>query len=217
MTATGPHSVAELVVEFLIARNVDRVFGLQGGHVQLIWDQLAQRGVRIIDVRDEGAAVHMAHAHAVLTGQLGVALVTAGPGVTNCVTAMANADLERAPVLLIGGCPPRPQDDLGPLQGVPHTDILQPITRLSRTLRVADNVLRDLDKAVSAAMGDGTSPGPVYVEFPTDVLRETVHPNLVLDEYLRANPPRCIPPDPSDVRRAAEIIASAKRPLVVTG
>ena len=87
---------------------------------QLIWDQLVQRGVRIIDVRDEGAAIHMAHAHAVLTGQLGVALVTAGPGVTNCVTAVANADLERASVLLIGGCPPRPQDDLGPLQGVPR-------------------------------------------------------------------------------------------------
>ena len=92
--------MAELVVEFLVARKVDRVFGLQGGHIQPIWDQLAQRGVRIIDVRDEGAAVHMAHAHAVLTGQLGVVLVTAGPGVTNCVTAMANAELERVPVLL---------------------------------------------------------------------------------------------------------------------
>ena len=91
MSASGARSVAELVVEFLVARKVDRVFGLQGGHIQPIWDQLAQRGVRIIDVRDEGAAVHMAHAHAVLTGQLGVALVTAGPGVTNCVTAMANA------------------------------------------------------------------------------------------------------------------------------
>ena len=68
MAATGAISVAELVVTFLVARNVDRVFGLQGGHVQPIWDQLAQRGVRIIDVRDEGAAVHMAHAHAALTG-----------------------------------------------------------------------------------------------------------------------------------------------------
>ena len=217
MAAPDAHSVAELVVEFLIARKVDRVFGLQGGHVQPIWDQLAQRGVRIIDVRDEGAAVHMAHAHAALTGQLGVVLVTAGPGVTNCVTAMANAELERVPLLLIGGCAPRAQDDLGPLQGVPQTDILAPVTRLSRTLRVADNLLRDLDKAVSAAMGDGSTPGPVYVEIPTDVLRETVHPNLVLDEYLRPRPPRCIPPDPADVQRAAAMLAAAKRPLVITG
>ena len=159
MSAPGARSVAELVVEFLIARNVDRVFGLQGGHIQLIWDQLAQRDVRIIDVRDEGAAVHMAHAHAALTGQLGVALVTAGPGVTNCVTAMANAQLERVPVLLIGGCAPRAQDDLGPLQGVPHTDILKPVTRLSRTLRVADNVLRDLDQGGERGLGRWHHPG----------------------------------------------------------
>lgn len=210
-------SVAELVVEFLVARRVDRVFGLQGGHIQPIWDHLAQRRVRIIDVRDEGAAVHMAHAHAVLTGQIGVVLVTAGPGVTNCVTAIANAQLERTPVLLIGGCAPRAQDDLGPLQGVPHSEIMQPITRLSRTLRVADNVLRDLDKATSTALGDGNAPGPVYVEIPTDVLRETVHPNLVLDEYLRPKPLRLIPPDPSDIQRAVEIIGAAKRPMVVTG
>jgi acetolactate synthase-1/2/3 large subunit len=217
MTQPTPRPVAELVVDFLLARKVDRVFGLQGGHIQPIWDQLGQRGVRIVDVRDEGAAVHMAHAHAVLTGQLGVAMVTAGPGVTNCVTAIVNAQLERAPVLLIGGCAPRPQDDLGPLQGVAHTEIMQPITRFSRTLRVAHNVLRDLDKAVSAALGDGGSPGPVYAEIPTDVLRESVHPNLVLREYLRFRTPRRIPPDPGEVREAAALIGSAKRPLVITG
>lgn len=217
MPTSSARSVAELVVEFLAARGIDRVFGLQGGHIQPIWDHLAQRGVRIIDVRDEGAAVHMAHAHAALTGQIGVALVTAGPGVTNCVTAMANAQLERVPVLLIGGCAPRAQDDLGPLQGVPHVDIMQPITRLSRTLRVADNLLRDLDKAASTALGDGNAPGPVYLEIPTDVLRESVHPNLVLGEYLRPKPERIIPPHPADVRRAVEMIAAAKRPLVVTG
>ena len=71
MHASQGRSVAELVVDFLVARGADRVFGLQGGHIQPIWDQLGQRGVRIIDVRDEGAAVHMAHAHAVLTGPYG--------------------------------------------------------------------------------------------------------------------------------------------------
>jgi acetolactate synthase-1/2/3 large subunit len=217
MPQSAPRSVAELVVDFLVARKVDRVFGLQGGHIQPVWDQLGQRGVRIVDVRDEGAAVHMAHAHAALTGQLGVALATAGPGITNCVTAMVNAQLERVPVLLIGGCAPRPQDDLGPLQGVAHTEIMQPVTRLSRTLRVPDNVLRDLDKAVSAALGDGGTPGPAFVEIPTDVLRETVHPNLVLEEHLRPRPPRRLFPDPSDIARAAELIATAKRPLVMTG
>jgi len=217
MPATAPRSVAELVVDFLVARNVDRVFGLQGGHIQPIWDQLGQRRVRIIDVRDEGAAVHMAHAHSALTGQLGVALVTAGPGVTNCVTAMANAQLERVPVLLIGGCAPRAQDDLGPLQGIAHTEIMQPVTCLSRTLRVADNVLRDLDKAASAASGDGSTPGAAYVEIPTDVLRETVPPGVILEEYLTPRGARLMYPDPTDIQRAAEVIGAARRPLVMTG
>ncbi len=210
-------TVAELVVEFLLGHGVDRVFGLQGGHIQPIWDHLARRGVRIVDVRDEGAAVHMAHAHAALGGGFGVAIVTAGPGVTNCVTAMANAQLERVPVLLIGGCAPVAQDDLGPLQGIAHVDIMRPVTRLARTLRVADNVLRDLDKALAIAQGDGTVPGPAYVEIPTDVLRETVPPAIVLDEYLAARPRRRLPPDPTDVERAARMIDEAARPLVVTG
>jgi len=210
-------TVAELVVEFLIRHGVDRVFGLQGGHIQPIWDHLGQHGVRIVDVRDEGAAVHMAHAHAALAGGFGVALVTAGPGVTNCVTAMANAQLERVPVLLIGGCAPVAQDDLGPLQGIAHVDIMRPVTRQARTLRVADNVLRDLDKALATAQGDGGVPGPVYVEIPTDVLRETVPAAIVLDEYMTARPRRRLPPDAADIERAAQMIDDAARPLVVTG
>jgi len=217
MTATPVRSVAEWIVEFLITRGVDRVYGLQGGHIQPIWDHLAQRNVRVFDVRDEGAAVHMAHCHAVMTGQVGVAFATAGPGVTNCVTAIANAQLERVPVLLIGGCAPVPQDDLGPLQGIDHVSIMKPVTRSARTLRTADNILRDLDKAWATAMGDGNPPGPVYIEIPTDVLRERVPPGVVLDEYLAPKPPRRIPPDAGDVTRAAALIAAAKRPLVISG
>ncbi len=210
-------TVAEIVVDFLIARGVDRVFGLQGGHIQPIWDQLGQRGVRIVDVRDEGAAVHMAQAHAALGGGVGVAMVTAGPGVTNCVTAMANAQLERVPVLLIGGCAPVAQDDLGPLQGIAHVDIMRPVTRQSRTLRFADNVLRDLDKAYATAAGDGNPPGPVYVEIPTDVLRKAVAPALILDEWLASKPPRRFAPDPAEVKKAAALMREARRLLVLTG
>jgi acetolactate synthase-1/2/3 large subunit len=104
------------VARFLRERGVDRVFGLQGGHIQPIWDQFARGGVPIVDVRDEGAAVHMAHAHSELTGQTGAALATAGPGVTNAITAVANASVSRIPLVLIGGCPPRPQVGMGPLQ-----------------------------------------------------------------------------------------------------
>jgi acetolactate synthase-1/2/3 large subunit len=217
MSAGNGKAVAEIVVDFLVARGVDRVFGLQGGHIQPIWDQLGQRGVRIVDVRDEGAAVHMAHAHAALGGGVGVAMVTAGPGVTNCVTAMANAQLERVPVLLIGGCAPVAQDDLGPLQGIAHVDIMRPVTRMSRTLRFADNVLRDLDKAYATAAGDGNPPGSVYVEIPTDVLRKTVAPKLILREWLDPKPPRRFAPDPDEVEKAAGLIREARRPLVLSG
>ena len=210
-------SAAEWIVEFLIARGVDRVFGLQGGHIQPIWDHLGQRGVRIIDVRDEGGAVHMAHAHAVLTGGVAVALVTAGPGVTNCVTAIANAQLERVPILLIGGCAPMPQDDLGPLQGIDHVAIMKPITRSARTLRIADNLMRDLDKAWAIAQGDGNAPGPVFVEIPTEVLRAPLPAALALPEHLAKKPARRVPPDTAEVARAAELVVSARRPLVITG
>jgi len=210
-------TVAELVADFLVARGVDRIFGLQGGHIQPIWDALAQRGVRIVDVRDEGAAVHMAHAHAALAGGVGIAMATAGPGVTNCVTAMTNAHLERVPVLLIGGCPPRPQDDLGPLQGIDHVALMAPVCRSARTLRVAHQMARDLDKAWAMAAGDGNPPGPVYIEVPTDVLRQTVSPGWVLNEHLRAKPPRRLLPHPQDVQDAARRLREAKRPLVITG
>ena len=217
MTPERARSVAEWVAEFLVTRGVDRVYGLQGGHIQPIWDELAQRNVRVFDVRDEGAGVHMAHCHAVLTGQVGVVFATAGPGVTNCVTAIANAHLERVPVLLIGGCAPLPQDDLGPLQGIDHVSILKPVTRSARTLRIAANLLRDLDKAWSTAMGEGNPPGPVYVEIPTDVLRERVPPRVVLDEFLAPKAPPHILPDPADVARAGQLLAEAKRPLVISG
>jgi acetolactate synthase I/II/III large subunit len=210
-------SCAAWIARFLKARGVDRIFGLQGGHIQPIWDHAAQLGIRIVDVRHEVAAVHMAHAHAELTGQLGVAMVTAGPGVTNTTTAVANASLARMPVLVIGGCTSRAQANLGPLQDIPHVDILRPVTRQARTLRVADQVIREFDEGVSRAFGDLGEPGPVYLEIPTDVLRTHVGPDLVLDEWMQPRTSRVIPPDSATIARTVDALWSAKRPLVVTG
>jgi acetolactate synthase-1/2/3 large subunit len=210
-------SCAAWIARFLKARGIDRIFGLQGGHIQPIWDHIARQGIRIIDVRDEGAAVHMAHAHAELTGNFGLAMVTAGPGVTNTVTAIANASLARIPVLLIGGCTSRPQANMGPLQDIPHVDILRPVTRTARTARVPDQVIREFDEAVAHAMGAGGEPGPVYIEVPTDVLRTHVPPQLVLDEWMNAKPVRVLPPDPAVIAQAVDLFWSARRPVVITG
>jgi acetolactate synthase-1/2/3 large subunit len=210
-------SCAAWIARFLKARGVDRIFGLQGGHIQPIWDHAAQLGIRIIDVRHEAAAVHMAHAHAELTGGVGVAMATAGPGVTNTVTAVANASLARAPVLLIGGCTSRAQANMGPLQDIPHVDILRPVTRQARTLRVADQVIREFDEGVSRAFGDLGEPGPVYLEIPTDVLRAHVPHHIVLEEWMVPKQPRVIPPEAATIALAVDALWSANRPLVVTG
>ena len=210
-------TIADWTARFLEARGPTRVFGLQGGHIQPIWDRLSTLGIPIVDVRHEGAAVHMATAHALLTGELGVALATSGPGVTNTVTSVANADLERAPILVIGGCPPARQDHMGPLQGTPHVDIMRPITRLARTLRTADQVLRELDHAVAMARGHGGLPGPVYIEVPADVLRARIADAAALPEYLADRPASRALPDPRDVERAAALLAGATHPLVISG
>ncbi|MEM7189149.1 MAG: thiamine pyrophosphate-binding protein [Pseudomonadota bacterium] len=214
---TDENSVAAWIARSLSQRGVRRVFGLQGGHIQPIWDFLAQYGIEIIDVRDEGAAVHMAHAHAELTGEMGVCLATAGPGVTNCVSGIANAYLARSPVLLIGGCPPRPQANMGPLQDINHVAIMAPVTRYSRTARVAEQVLREMDEAIARAMGDLGEAGPSYIEVPPDVLRQTVPPSLVVEDWLTARPRRRIAPDATGISEAVATLRNARRPLVVSG
>lgn len=214
---SDPSAVAAWIAKALKARGVERIFGLQGGHIQPIWDHAAKLGIQIVDVRDERAAVHMAHAHAELTGTLGVAMVTAGPGVTNTVTGVANASLARMPVLLIGGCTSRPQANMGPLQDIPHVEILKPVSRYARTARVPEQVLREMDEAIARAFGDGGEPGPSYIEVPTDVLRTPVAETLVLDEWLTGRPPRRTLPDPVAVSAAVEAIRQSRRPLVITG
>lgn len=210
-------TLAAWIAHVLKARGVDRVFGLQGGHIQPIWDHVARQGLRIVDVRDEGAAVHMAHAHAELTGALGVAMVTAGPGVTNCVTAIANASLARMPVLLIGGCTSRPQANMGPLQDIPHVDIMRPVTRYARTARVPDQAIRELDEAIARAQGDLGEPGPSYIEVPTDVLRTRIAANLLPRDWIASKPPRRPVPTPQAIADAVAAIRAARRPLVVSG
>jgi len=126
---------AGVIARILRARGVDRIFGLCGGHVMPIWMRIDAEGIRIVDVRDERAAVYMAHAHAELTGELGVALVTAGPGVTNAMTGIANAHVAKASVLVLSGLPPRPQENRGALQDMTHTEFVKPLTRYARTVR----------------------------------------------------------------------------------
>lgn len=210
-------STAAVIARFLQARGVDRVFGLCGGHIMPIWMQIDAAGIGIIGVRDERAAVHMAQAHAEITGTPGVALVTAGPGVTNACTGIANAEVARAPVLILSGLPPTAQENRGALQDMVHTDLVRSITRYARTVREPALVLQELDAAVSRAVGEGGDPGPAYLDFPTDILRAEVPEAVQLAEHLHPRPRWTQAPDPSAARAAAELLWSARRPLVISG
>lgn len=210
-------SAAGVIARFLKARGVDHVFALCGGHVMPIWMRLDAEGIRIVDVRDERAAVHMAHAHAEVTGGLGVALVTAGPGVTNAMTGIANAHVARAPVLVLSGTPPTAQENRGALQDISHTALVASVCRYARTVREPSLVLQELDEAVARAFGQGGDPGPVFLDFPTDTLRAEMPAALQFEEHFRPRSPAVLLPDPAAVSAAVELLWSARRPLVITG
>ena len=212
-----PDSVAALIARLLKRRGVERVFALCGGHIMPIWMRLDAEGIAIIDVRDERAAVHMAQAHAELTGGLGVALVTAGPGVTNAMTGIANAHVSRAPVLVISGTNPMAQENRGGLQDLDHTLLVRAMTRYARTVRDPALALAELDEAIARAFGEGGEPGPSYIDFPVDVVRRSVPKPLQREEHLRAKLRPVIPPDPARIAEAVELLWNATRVLVISG
>lgn len=212
-----PQSSAAAIARYLKAQGVSRVFALCGGHIMPIWMRIHAEGIAIVDVRDERAAVYMAHAHAELSGEIGVALVTAGPGVTNAMTGIANAHVARASVLVLSGTPPHAQENRGALQDIAHTELLKSITRYARTVRHPDLVLQEIDEACARALGHGSEPGPVFLDFPVDVQRAQPHSATLLPErWVRRTKPVLIP-CPDDVKAAVELLWGAQRPLVISG
>ena len=210
-------SVAALIARYLKSQGVKRVYGLCGGHIMPIWMRLDAEGIQIIDVRDERAAVYMAHAEAELGNGLGVALVTAGPGVTNAMTGIAYSHVARSSVLVLSGLPPVPQGNRGALQDITHTDLVRSITRYARTVYDADLALQELDEAVCRSLGQGGEPGPTYLDFPVDVLRRRVSPAVELAERFVPRTFNSMTPNDAEVHAAVELLWSAKRPLVISG
>ena len=210
-------SVAALIARYLKSQGVKRIYGLCGGHIMPIWMRLDAEGIQIIDVRDERAAVYMAHAEAELGNGLGVALVTAGPGVTNAMTGIAYSHVARSSVLVLSGLPPVPQGNRGALQDITHTDLVRSITRYARTVYNADLALQELDEAVCRSLGQGGEPGPTYLDFPVDVLRRRVSPAVELVERFVPRTFNSIAPNDAEVCAAVELLWSAKRPLVISG
>jgi thiamine pyrophosphate-dependent acetolactate synthase large subunit-like protein len=214
---TRPATVARLIATYLARHGVQRIYGLCGGHVQPVWDEADRLGIRIVDVRHEAAAVYMAHAEAELVGGLGVAMVTAGPGLTNTVTAVANAWVSRAPVLVISGRPPRPQTGMGALQDIPQAALVTPVCRRVEVVSERHHVLPRLDAVVEAARGAYGPTGPAYIDFPTDLLEEPVGEADVDPGHMTAHPAYAVTPSEADLDRACEVIRRARRLLVISG
>ncbi|ROO33029.1 thiamine pyrophosphate-binding protein [Salinisphaera orenii] len=210
-------TAATLIAKSLKARGTTRVYALCGGHIMPIWMALVNAGIEIIDVRDERSAVYMAHASAAVSGGLGVALVTAGPGVTNAMTGIANAHKSRIPVLILSGLPPRTQENRGALQDMSHIDLVRSITRYAHTIGHAHAVARELDAAIAAALGHGDEPGPAFIDLPVDIQRETVPAALCATEHVAGVARPKTRPGDDDLAAAVKLIAQAQRPVVISG
>ncbi len=161
-------SGGERVAEVLAAHGVPALFALCGGHISPILAAAKARGIRVVDTRHEASAVFAADAFARLTGRPGVAAVTAGPGITNAITALKNAQLAQSAVVLLGGAAPTALQGRGALQDIDQRALVAPhVKHLARVRRVAD-----LGPALAQAFHVAASgvPGPAFVECPVDLL-----------------------------------------------
>ena len=158
------------VAQALQAQGVRQIFTLCGGHISPILTACKALGMRIVDVRDEATAVFAADAAARLSGIPGVAAVTAGPGITNTITALKNAQLAQSPLILIGGAAPTALQGRGALQDIAQRPLVQPHVKLFIKVRR----VRQLGPAVEQAFREALSgvPGPVFIECPVDLLYE---------------------------------------------
>src|SRR5215468_2215171 len=203
-----------IVARALKAEDVPYIFTLCGGHVMPIYDGCLDEGIRVIDVRHEQTAAHAADGWARVTGRPGVAVVTAGPGLTDAVTGVASAHRANIPMLIFGGQGPRPFADMGSLQDMNHVELMRPITKWAVSVPEG----RRLAEYVSMAFRIATTglPGPVYLEMPIDQLFNTYEEDR-LTFPTRYRTEAGIAGDPRYVERAFEVLRSAQRPVALVG
>uniref|UniRef100_A0A665UMB8 2-hydroxyacyl-CoA lyase 2 n=1 Tax=Echeneis naucrates TaxID=173247 RepID=A0A665UMB8_ECHNA len=242
----SPRHGGESVAEVLRAHGVKYVFTLVGGHISPILVACEKMGIRIVDTRHEATAVFAADAVARLSGTVGVAAVTAGPGLTNTVTAVKNAQMAESPLLLIGGAAGTLLQGRGALQDIDQMSLFKPLCKFCASIRTIREIVPTVRKALAIAQS-GT-PGPVFIEFPID----TLYPyHLVSKEFGVKNPPkglmgkiiswyltnhltnlfagawetRDVSPLPVDipqatddqVQRCIELVSRAKKPVILLG
>lgn len=205
----------KLVARALKNAGVECLFTLSGGHIMPIYDGCLDEGIRIIDVRHEQATTHAADAWSrVRPGSIGVAAVTAGPGVTDCVTGVANAWRANSPILVLGGQGPFANLGRGSLQEMDHVSLMKPITKYAAacydTARIPEYIERAVRHAVSGV------PGPAFLELPMDVLMNEANVDKTYFPPISTSPP-LVSPDHGQVVTALRILQECQRPVLMAG
>lgn len=165
-TCLGAHAL----VEVLRDAHVGKIFTLSGNHVMPIFDAALDSGIDLVHARHEAATVHMADAYARLRDEVGIAMVTGGPGHANAVGALYTAAMGESPVVLLSGHAPRSQLGKGAFQEMAQAEIAAPLTKASWVCRSVNEVAADLRRAMAIARSG--RPGPVHLSLPSDCLEE---------------------------------------------
>src|SRR6476659_5594379 len=207
--ATQVHG-GRLVARRLKAHGVTKLFTLSGGHLFSIFDGCREEGIDIVDVRHEQAAAFAAEGWAKVTREPGVAALTAGPGVTNGMSAIASAQQNNSPMLVMGGRAPAMRWGQGSLQEIDHVPFVRPVTKFAATPEATVEIPGLIDEALTAALRPHS--GPAFVDFPLDV---------VFSEAAEEGAPATLP-DPAggevpDVARVAALLRDAERPVIMAG
>ena len=205
----------DLFVRALKREGVKYIFTLCGGHIASIYNACINEGIGIIDVRHEQVAAHAAAGWARVTGEPGVAVVTAGPGVTDSVTGVAEAFMAGCPMIEFGGRSPLVEFEIGSLQDMDQLRLMEPITKWAKTIYEA----RRIPEYVSIAFRQAKSgtPGPVYLECPADILlgRRVEESEVTFPTHYYAEAESTA--NPALIREAVELLMAAERPMVIAG
>ena len=209
MTRVEGHG-GDVALAALRGFGVAEMFTLSGGHVFPLYDAAVRAGVGIVDVRHEQTAVFAAEGVAKLTRRLGLAVVTAGPGVTNAVSGITSAYFTGAPVVVLGGRAPTANWGRGALQELDHVPILASVTKRAATAGTPEAIGPEVRAAALAALTPHR--GPAFVDIPMDAIFSPASAELPPAEL-----PRGREPDPDEVAAAARLVAHAERPAVIAG
>lgn len=210
-----PKHGGQLAAMALKEAGVDVIFTLSGGHIMPLYEGCLDEGIRIVDVRHEQAAVHAADSWARCNpGSIGVAAITAGPGVTDGVTGVANAWRANSPILVFGGQGPFNNLRRGSLQEMDHIGVMRPITKWADACYESYRIPEYVELAIRHAISG--IPGPAFLEIPMDIFMGQVPDDEIVIPKIRTDAPR-LSPDRAEVRNAIELLQAAERPMLMAG